>query len=243
MNIGYSHEQQSVTSSSNSPAQRFLGKPVEQRQAFAQFLDKAVKGDAERYSVPKFLSNVTVFLQDTDKDVLLSALTICCDVKDDNDDRKAFLKGVGPQAVNIFLRNKDEDIRKQAIKVVLISSKCDGIVDADLGRMFVTLTLVHFADHHPSLLKLFDDTLWKKAADDIKAVVGEAYMREVKWTIMTAILSIKRLANLLITSFGNGLSDPIKTKLLESIAIQVVRRRWALQVGVEKKNAQASMLK
>jgi hypothetical protein len=88
-----------------SPAQRFLGKPVKQRRDL--FFS---------YSALRYLSDVAVYLKGTDKDVLLSALTICYDVKDDSDGRKAFLEEVGPLAVNLFLRNKDEGITKQAIK-------------------------------------------------------------------------------------------------------------------------------
>lgn len=115
-----------------------------------------MEADVEVFCVPLYLRRIDSLLSDQDTVVLSTALSMCCSIMDDNDDRKAFLKKVGPRVVHIFLRSKDEEIRKQAIKVVLMSQKCDGIADVDLGKVFVAPSLVHFAKHHLSLVKLFD---------------------------------------------------------------------------------------
>ncbi|KAK3845024.1 MAG: hypothetical protein J3R72DRAFT_418836 [Linnemannia gamsii] len=189
-----------------------------------QVSKELLESDRETFSYPLFLDRVDDFLQDHDTSVLSTALSLCYDLKEDDDNESACLQRIGTYLVDIFLQAQDERIRNQAFNVLRKSQKCDGLSEGDLGKLFVAFVLDDCKVYHKNLIAIFKDSLWKRVKDAVQDNVGQDSITQVIAVIIIAVISTRNMIESMMTTYGAGLSEATGINLLESTAASLVKR-------------------
>ncbi|KAG0375063.1 hypothetical protein BGX24_009589 [Mortierella sp. AD032] len=128
-------------------------------------------------------------------------------------DRETFAVPLYLDHMDVFLQDKDTTFFPQR--------------DNDLGRLFLVFALDDCKDYRKVIVAIFKGSLWKQAKDTVQDIVGQDSIAQVVVVIIIAVISIRNLIELTMTTCGAGLSEAIRIKLLEYTAASLVKSNLA----------------
>ncbi|KAK3835485.1 MAG: hypothetical protein J3R72DRAFT_494253 [Linnemannia gamsii] len=141
-------------------------------------------------------------------------------------DQETFAVPLFLNHVDVFLQDKDTSVLSTALSLCF-DLRCDGLGDNDLGRLFLAFALDDCRDYRKVLVAIFKGSLWKQAKDTVQDIVGQDSITQVVAVIIIAVISIRNLIELTMTTYGAGLSEAIWIKLLEYTAASLVKSNLA----------------
>ncbi|KAK3827330.1 MAG: hypothetical protein J3R72DRAFT_517367 [Linnemannia gamsii] len=164
-------QQQQGASSTAALGDDFVSEPVQRRRDLVKYLKELMESNRAIFAVPLYLDRMHVFLQDQDTNVLSTALTLCYELNNDDNNEKAY----------------------------------------------------DYKLYYRDLVALFKASLWAQARDMVQTIVGQNNIGEAVVVIIITVISIHKLIELMMTTYGAGLSEATRIRLLESAAASLIK--------------------